>query len=229
MSKKNRNIEQLPMSAYTEGIHRSGKLMFIAVYACIILFPLGASIYFDAWPTWQQFFSAAIGVVPLYWTVGIIEAFTYMPMLGAGGSYLGFITGNMANLKVPVAINSMDSVGAKQGTEEGDVISTISIAVSSIITVLIIVVFVVLMVPLEPIFSSPVLAPAFNNISPALFGGLMVAFLARSPRAGIPVVALGAALFIALPSLGGVYPVILPVMAVLAVLYSRRLYKKNKI
>ena len=97
-------------------------------------------------------------------------------MLGAGGSYLGFITGNMANLKVPVALNAMESMGVKQGTEDGDVISTIVIAVSSIVTVAIIIVFVVLMVPLTPVFSNPVLKPAFDNVVASLFGGLMVAY-----------------------------------------------------
>ena len=98
-------------------------------------------------------------------------------MLGAGGSYLGFITGNMSNLKVPLALNAMESMGVKADTEEGDVVSTIVIAVSSIVTVLIIVIFVVLMVPLSPIFTRPALQPAFSNVVPALFGGLMVAHI----------------------------------------------------
>ena len=216
-------------SKYINDIHKSGKAWFIGVYVCIILFPLIASIYFNAWPQLKPFLTAAAGVVPIYWTVGIVEAFTYMPMLGAGGSYLGFITGNMSNLKVPVAINAMDSMDVKQGTEEGDVISTIVIAISSIVTVLVIVVFVLLTVPLTPIFSNPVLSPAFNNIVPALFGGLMVAYIAKGPKVALPIILLGAGLFIAVPSLAGVYPLILPVLAGLAIAYSRLLYKKGKI
>ena len=217
------------MSEYTESIHRSGRRWFIAVYAFIYLFPIVTSIYFDAWPTWQMFIGAAIGVIPTYWAVGIVEAFSYMPMLGAGGSYLGFITGNMANLKVPVAVNAMESMGVSQGTEEGDIFSTIAIAVSSIVTLVIIIIFVVLMVPLTPIFSNPVLAPAFENVVPALFGGMMVAYIAKSPKVGLPVIALGMALFIAVPALAGVYPLILPVIALLAIGYARLLYKKCKI
>ena len=147
--------------SYTDRIHTSGRIWFVAVYFCIYLFPLVTSIWFGAWPSWKQFLSAAIGVIPVYWTVGIVEAFTYMPILGAGGSYLGFITGNMSNLKVPVAINAMESMGVRQGTEEGDVISTIVIAVSSIVTCLIVVLFVVLMVPL--IIFAPRLTAFFNN------------------------------------------------------------------
>ena len=214
---------------YTKNIHRAGRIWFIGVFFFIYLFPIVTCIYFHSWPTWKQLFGAAIGVIPIYWTVGIVEAFTYMPMLGAGGSYLGFITGNMANLKVPVALNAMDSMGVKQGTEEGDVISTIVIAISSIVTVIIIMLFVVLMVPLTPIFENPVLTPAFNNVVPALFGGIMVAYLAKCPKVGVPIVLAGAILFIAVPSLSGVYPIVLPILAVAAILLARRLYKKGKI
>lgn len=216
-------------SLYTQNIHRSGRRWFIGVYAFIYLFPIVTSIYFHAWPTAKQLLTAAIGVIPVYWTVGIVESFTYMPMLGAGGSYLGFITGNMANLKVPVALNAMESLGVKQGTEEGDVISTIVIAVSSIVTAIIVMLFVVLMVPLTPVFSNPVLKPAFDNVVASLFGGMMVAYIAKCPKVGAPIVALGAVLFICIPALSGVYPIVLPVLAVLAILLARTLYRKGKI
>ncbi|MCQ2400403.1 MAG: hypothetical protein MJ059_00565 [Lachnospiraceae bacterium] len=216
-------------SSYTENIHKSGRRWFILVWFFLLLFPTATSIYFDAWPTWKEFLGAAIGVIPVYWTVGVVEAFTYMPMLGAGGSYLGFITGNMSNLKVPVALNAMDSMNVKQGTEEGDVISTIAIAVSSIVTVFIIIIFVILMVPLSPIFENPVLQPAFDNVVPALFGGLMIAYIAKCPKVSLPIIIGTAALFIAIPYLGGIYPLILPAVACIAILLSRILYKKGKI
>lgn len=221
--------EKIILSEYQEDIHKSGKRWFFFVYFFIVLFPIASAIYFDAWPKFDEFLKAAIGVVPIYWATGVIEAFTYMPMLGAGGSYLGFITGNMSNLKVPVAIQAMDQAGVKQGSEEADCISTIAIAVSSIATVIIIIIFVVLMVPLTPIFSNPVLTPAFNNVVPSLFGGLMVAYLMKDPKVGLPIILLGAALFIAIPSLAGIYPVVLPVLAGLAMLLARVLYKKGKL
>lgn len=216
-------------SEYMRDIHKSGKAWFFVAYIFIFLFPVAVSIYFNAWPNPSELLTAALGVVPVYWTVGVVEALTYMPMLGAGGSYLGFITGNMSNLKVPVALNAMDSLGIKQGTEEGDVISTLVIAISSIVTVIIIVVFVALTVPLAPIFAAPILQPAFNNVVPALFGGMMVAYIAKSPKVALPIILLGAALFIAIPSLAGVYPLVLPVLAALAAVYSRVLYKKGKL
>lgn len=223
--------EKYKLSEYTENIHKSGTIWFLIVYGFIVLFPLAVSIIYNAWPDFNEFLKAALGVVPTFWAVGTVEAFTYMPMLGAGGSYLGFITGNMFNIKVPAAIQAMDQVGVQQGSEEGDCISTIAIAVSSIVTTLVVALFAVLMVPLTPIFSNPVLAPAFDKdvVVAALFGGLMVAYLAKDPKVGVPIVALGAVIFIAIPSLADIYPIILPIFAVLAVVLAKNLYKKGKL
>jgi len=220
---------QVVLSDYLEGIHKSGRIWFIVVYCFIILFPTAVCVIYDAWPNFSDFLHAALNVFPMYWAVGVVECFTYMPMLGAGGSYLGFITGNMFNLKVPAAIQAMDQAGVQQGSEEGDCISTIAIAISSIATVIIIIIFALLMVPLTPIFQNPVLTPAFENIVPALFGGLMVAFIAKDAKVGIPIILLGAILFILVPSLAGVYPIVLPIFALLAIGLSRILYKKGKL
>jgi len=226
MSKEKKEIILTP---YQENVHTTGKIWFFVAYAGIIAFPLVSSIYFNAWPELKTLFQACLGVVPTFWTVGFIEAFTYMPMLGAGGSYLGFVTGNMSNIKVPVAVQAMDQAGVKQGTEEGDCISTIAIAVSSIVTTIIIIIFVLLMVPLTPVFTNPVLTPAFTNVVPALFGGLMVAFIAKDIKVGAPIIALAVVLFVALPVLDSIYPLLFPVFIGLAVILARTLYKKGKI
>lgn len=221
--------EKIILSAYQEDSHRTGRIWFLAAYACILAFPLVTSIYFNAWPNAKEFLTACLAVVPTFWTVGIVEAFTYMPLLGGAGSYLGFITGNLANIKVPVAVQAMDLAEVKQGTEEGEVVSTIAIAISSIVTVIIICIFVVLMAPLTPIFTKPELAPAFDNIVPALFGGLMIAYLAKDPKVGLPIVLVFAGLFIAFPGLASAYPLFFPVSIGLAILLARILYKKGKI
>ena len=72
-------------------------------------------------------------LIPTYWTVAVVEVIVYTPMLGAGGTYLSFVTGNIANLKLPCAINAMEGADVKANSEEGEVVSTIAIATSSIV------------------------------------------------------------------------------------------------
>ena len=162
---------------YMDSVHRAGRIWSISVMVLLLLFPLALALIFKAAPDWHGLLLGLVATAPMYWAVAVVEVFTYVPMLGAGGAYLGFITGNIANLKLPCALNAMEVAGVKANSEEGEVISTIAIAVSSIVTTLIILLGVILIVPLSPVLNSPALAPAFAQILPALFGGLAVVFI----------------------------------------------------
>jgi hypothetical protein len=164
----------------------------------------------------------------MYWAVGIVEIFTYVPMLGAGGTYLSFVTGNISNLKLPCAIDAMERAGVKATSEEGEVISTISIAVSSIVTTLIILIGVICIVPLTPVLESPVLVPAFDMILPALFGGLAVVFISKNLKLSVAPIILMLALFIFVPALNAsTVGIMVPVGVVFTVIVARILYKKG--
>ena len=213
--------------SYEDSVHFTGRIWIITAAALMILFPSAVCMYFNAWPPIQGVLKGLLGVVPIFWTVGIIEVFTYTPMLGAAGTYLGFVTGNLTNLKVPCALNAMSNAGVKSGTEEAEIISGISIAVSSLVTTVIIILGVILIVPLTPVLNNPVLAPAFDNILPALFGGLAVVYVSKNWKIAIVPLIIMVVLFICVPSLAGSVGVLVPVGALIAILTARILYKKG--
>ncbi len=213
--------------SYLDSVHRDGRIWNLSVVVVLILFPVLVSVLFKAPVDWRGFGLGMLSTAPMYWAVGIIETFTYVPMLGAGGSYLAFVTGNITNLKAPAALNALELVGADVKTEEGEIVSTIAIAVSSIVTTLIIVLGVVLITPLTPILNAPALAPAFDQILPALFGGLGVVYIARNWKIAVAPVTLMLALFITVPNLGSYVGVLVPVGVLTALGAARILYKKN--
>ena len=213
--------------SYIDSVHRAGRIWNLSMVVLLLLFPISVSILFKAPVDWRGFTLGMLSTAPMYWAVGIIETFTYVPMLGAGGSYLAFVTGNITNLKAPAALNALELVGADVKTEEGEVVSTIAIAVSSIVTTLIIVLGVVLITPLTPILNSPALAPAFDQILPALFGGLGVVYIARNWKIAIAPVVLMLILFISIPGLGSMVGILVPVGVLVALGVSRVLYKKG--
>ena len=141
---------------YMDSVHRYGRIWGVLVAAVLLAFPLLLSLIFQTAPNFSVLWKGILATAPMYWAVGIVEIFTYVPMLGAGGTYLSFVTGNISNLKLPCAIDAMERAGVKATSEEGEVISTISIAVSSIVTTLIILVGVICIVPLTPVLESPV-------------------------------------------------------------------------
>ena len=213
--------------SYRDSVHKMGRVWILCALALMIAVPTAICIYFAAWPPIGGVLKGLLSVAPIFWTVGVIEVFTYVPMLGTGGSYLGFVTGNLANLKVPCALNAMDRAGVQPGTEEGEVVSTIAIATSSIVTTLIIAIGVLLLSQIAPVLESPVLQPAFENILPALFGALGVVFVSKDWKIAIAPLVVMISLFLLVPSLAGAVGLLVPVGALIAIGVARILYKKN--
>ena len=213
---------------YMESVHRYGRIWGIVVGAVLLCVPILLSILFGTMPNGKILLKGVLATAPMYWAVGIVEIFTYVPMLGAGGTYLSFVTGNISNLKLPCAIDAMERANVKASSEEGEVISTIAIAVSSIVTTLIIAIGVIAIVPLTPLLESPVLVPAFDMILPALFGGLAVVFISKNLKLSIAPIILMLVLFIFVPALNAsTVGIMVPVGVLFTVGVARILYKKG--
>ncbi len=214
--------------SYMDSVHRDGRIWNLSMMVLLLLFPVAVGLLYGAGPDWRGFAMGLVATAPMYWAVAVVETFTYVPMLGAGGSYLSFVTGNISNLKLPVALNALEQAEVKVNSEEGEIVSTVAIAVSSIVTTLIIILGVVLITPLTPILDSPALAPAFAQILPALFGGLGVVFISKNWKISVAPVLLMLVLFIFVPALNAsTVGIMVPVGVLFTLGVSRLMYKKN--
>ena len=214
--------------SYMNSVHRDGRIWNLSVMVLLMAFPITVAIMFGASPDWKALGLGLVATAPMYWAVGVIETVTYVPMLGAGGSYLSFVTGNISNLKLPCALNALEQNEVSATSEDGEVISTIAIATSSIVTTVIIVIGVICIVPLTPILQAPVLQPAFEQILPALFGGLGVAFVSKNWKLAVAPVMLMLVLFIFIPALNsGTVGIMVPVSALFTIAVGRILYKRG--
>ena len=214
--------------SYIDSVHRDGTIWNLTVMVLLMAFPLTVAFLFGAAPDWGALLVGLIATAPMYWAVGVIETITFVPMLGAGGSYLSFVTGNISNLKLPCALNALEQNGVSANSEEGEIISTIAIATSSIVTTIIIILGVICIVPLTPGLESPVLEPAFAQMLPALFGGLGVAFVSKNWKIAVAPVALMLVLFIFVPALNsGTVGIMVPVSVLFTIGVARILYKRG--
>ena len=214
--------------SYMDSVHRDGRIWNLSMMFMMFMYPIAVAVIYNTLPDWRGFVLGLIATAPMYWAVAVVEVLTYVPMLGAGGSYLSFVTGNISNLKLPVALNALEQAGVKASSEEGEIISTIAIAVSSIVTTLIIVLGVILITPLTPVLNAPVLAPAFAQILPALFGGLGVVFISKNWKIAIAPVTLMLILFIFVPALNSsTVGIMVPVGVLFTMGVSRIMYKKG--
>ena len=209
---------------YMDSVHHYGRVWNLSMMVLLLMFPAAVSIIFHAPADGKGLLMGLIATAPMYWAVGFIETLTYVPMLGAGGSYLSFVTGNISNLKLPCALNALEQADVKANSEEGEIVSTVAIAVSSIVTTVIIILGVILIIPPTPVLESPALA----QILPALFGGLGVVFISKNAKLSIAPICLMLVLFIFVPALNSsTVGIMVPVSVLFTVGVARILYKKG--
>ena len=199
----NEQDKQAVFERYNERTHIIGRVVSVITLVLLVGAPFVLGVILGAMPDVGAVAKGFVSVGLVWMVSGVAEYLIYTPMLGAGGGYLAFITGNLINMKIPCAISARDMVGAKTGTAENEVISTLSIAASSLVTILVLALGVLLLVPLQPILQSEVLQPAFANVVPALFGAMAYKYFRGSMKIAVTPLVVMSLLFILAPSLTG--------------------------
>ena len=214
---------------YNKGLHRLGRTLLITAVVLLASVPFVIGAVNGVMPNLKGFLAGFAKVGVIYIPVAIVEFLVYTPMLGVGGSYISFLTGNVTNMKIPCAMNARDMAGTTVGSPENEIISTISTATSGIVTTLVIVVGVLLITPLQPILQSETLLPAFNNVVPALFGALGLKYFAKSPKIAAIPLALMALLCIFVPAAISQTSLLMLPAGGLALAIGFLLFKKGKL
>ncbi|MBQ6093626.1 MAG: hypothetical protein IJT41_10490 [Clostridia bacterium] len=215
------------MKSYFDKVHTWGRISCITTICVLFLVPVVFCIHYNAWPPLQGVLKGLAAVMPLYWATAVAEVISYAPLLGAGGSYLSFVTGNIANLKLPCAISAIENAKVRPNTEEGEVVTTISIAASSITTTVIIALGVLLFQPILPKLTAPgsVFAPAFQQIIPALFGAIGASYFIKHIKLSILPILAGTIVLVFAPALS--IGILIVVTIVVSIGSAYLMYKKN--
>ena len=214
---------------FNNSLHRLGKILLLISMILLLSVPFVIGALNSVMPGLGGFLSGMAKVGIIYIPVAIVEFLVYTPMLGVGGSYISFLTGNVTNMKIPCAMNARDMAETTVGTPENEIISTISTATSAIVTTLVIVVGVLLIVPLQPVLQSETLLPAFNNVVPALFGALGLKYFAKSPKIAVIPLLLMSLLCIFVPAAISQTSLLMIPAGGLALAIGFVLFKKDKL
>ena len=170
------------MTDFEMKMHHDGRLYGWAMLIAICAFPLFASIRYGIWPNFSVIWPGVLTMWVLMASYVLSEMIAFPPILGPGSLYLTYITGNLQNQKIPCALSAMSIAGIEAGTEKANAISVVAVAVSSITTTIIIALGIILLQPLTPVLNSPILAPAFSNVVPAIFGALAGLWLLKEMK-----------------------------------------------
>ena len=190
--------------------HIIGKIWMALSLVIFFAVPTTICLYYGVKPDMSVMGTSAV-LIPfiINFLSGIAEPVIYSPMLGINSAYLAFITGNLSNLKIPCVVKAQEICGTKLGTEENEVVSTLSVATSTLVTTVIIAIFVLILAVSNvetAIQNTPWITPAFTCVVYALFGSLGGKYVVKNIKlAVLPlsiIVAFSLILGFAAPKLG---------------------------
>jgi len=222
------------MDSFQSWAHRWGRVGTLIALIYMVALPFVVLAAYDSIPSLGEVFNVNTFSILLI----------YIPILGCS-AYLAFITGNIMNLKLPVAANAMNLTKKQPNTPEGEAIASVAVAVSSLMTVAILTLAAVCASFISPVFELPAVKTASGYLLPALFGSMALGLFASSSsgskvvKGGIKgvlpvliimtVVSLAARLAGYGSVLGGLVGIFIIVMLPIGILTSYVLWKKGKI
>ena len=245
MKKEKLNVTMDPFQAWA---HRWGRIGTVIALAYMVALPFIVCAVYGAFPAITDIFHPAVlGLLAVYIPVGISEAISYTPILGSA-SYLTFLTGNIMNLKVPVAVNALKISESEQNTPQGDAIAAVAVAVSSVMTIAILALAALFSSSISWVFELEPVGIMAKYILPALFGSMTLGLFASTSNGKrvvkhgikgvlpvliiIAVISLAARILLkgaASTTLVGFAGILIILMLPVSILTSKSLWKKGKI
>lgn len=188
---------------YINSVHIWGRIWSIGALIVLFMVPVAFSLYYNAWPPVNDVLGALLKVAPLFWVSSVVEVIAFTPMLGAGGAYLSFVTGNISNLKLPCAMSILQKEKISATSEEGEILSTISVAASAITTTVIIAAGIFI---LNPVFSeikdTPIVKSVLPYVTAALFGALAASYMRKYWKIAVAPILAGVIVLVFSPLFG---------------------------
>lgn len=167
---------------YDNSVHKLGRITNTIALFTMLAAPLLVMIVTGVFPSIKQLLNVTLPIAAVWFISGGAEFFAFIPVLGVSGSYLAFVTGNISNMKLPASISAQASLDLEQGSEKGEIVSTLAIATSSLVTLVILVVGLIGLTAITPILDNPVLKPGFSNVMPALIGAFGAPFILKNAK-----------------------------------------------
>lgn len=221
------NKNQLFQDMFIKPVGRIGTITILVAVACLFLPGLYLYFFHGLLPPFTPLLKALLAVWSFMVVMGVIEPIVYFPILGFGGSYMSFLTGNILNLRLPVSATVQEVAGTREGSPEAEIVSTLGIAGSVLANEAVMILGVLAFLPFigSVQASGSGLSVALDQVLPALFGALGAMMLFKNPKLGLAPI--GAGLIIALFKDDLPFSITIPPLVVLSIVTARIMYKKG--
>ncbi|MFB5662598.1 small-conductance mechanosensitive channel [Alteribacillus sp. HJP-4] len=197
MNEKNVSVKEMgsvsseSMDSFHSQAHFWGRAtLWLLIIACLLP-PLYLSFILNHHPGWDAIAAGVVGYAAFIGIMWVLEPITYYPTLGTAGTYMAFLTGNIANMCLPCSAAAQNAIGAEAGSKKAEISGALAIAVASLVNIVVIISVIISGSYIISVLPAPI-EGAFEFVLPAIFGGVLGQFAYKTPLYGI--IALGVGL-----------------------------------
>lgn len=177
-------VTEVYQKEYMPGIYRWGMITDI-LGAALSFGPIFVLTFiFGITPSFSMIISAtaarAMTGLFINW---FVEPFTFYPIMGLPGLFMTMLSGNTSNLRLPALAAAQQGAGVEQGTEQGNLIAIIGIAVSVVISTAFIAIAALGGTSVMTLLPEKVVS-ILNYLLPALFGAIFAQYAVKNMKLG---------------------------------------------
>jgi len=181
MSEKTSNMMESYQKDFMKKVHIISQGSMI-IAAMLSFLPILFFYFVKGWTApGSAYTTVTIAIVAYGFSMWLTEPVSYYPILGSAGTYMGYLAGNVGNMRAPVAMAVQSSVGDEVTSPRGNLATIIAIAMSVYVNLAILTCIIIAGEAILKMLPDVVL-DAFSYTLPSLYGSMLVMRMMANPK-----------------------------------------------
>lgn len=171
--------EQTALNKFNSSIKTLGYVFVTIALLCNFVPAVYASITTGVFPAMGDLLTLWVAAASAFGVGYFVQPISFFPMANMAGSFMCWIVGNVGEIRIPAATMAQNVTNAEQGTPKAQVISTVGIGGSIIVSVCMITLFTLIGASIMPLMPKVVLK-AFGFVLPCVLGAVYASLASKN-------------------------------------------------
>ena len=171
--------EQTALNKFNSSIKTLGYVFVTIALLCNFVPAVYASITTGVFPAIGDLLTLWVAAASAFGVGYFVQPISFFPMANMAGSFMCWIVGNVGEIRIPAATMAQNVTNAEQGTPKAQVISTVGIGGSIIVSVCMITLFTLIGASIMPLMPKVVLR-AFGFVLPCVLGAVYASLASKN-------------------------------------------------
>ena len=219
--------EQTALNKFNSSIKTLGYVFVTIALLCNFVPAVYASITTGVFPAIGDLLTLWVAAASAFGVGYFVQPISFFPMANMAGSFMCWIVGNVGEIRIPAATMAQNVTNAEQGTPKAQVISTVGIGGSIIVSVCRITLFTLIGASIMPLMPKVVLK-AFGFVLPCVLGAVYASLASKNIILGTIIMISSIAGKMLFPIIGIPGGLIMLLNIILAVIIARIYFIKTQ-